>query len=89
MVALMCFSWFAFLRVGEAASIRVADVTGQKALRFWATKRGFIGCRWRRWSEWIRAWEGYVRNYTRAWEGDDKVVPWGPPVFEAALASFL
>ena len=42
MVALMCLSWFASLRVGEAASIRVADVRGEKALGFWATKRRII-----------------------------------------------
>ena len=52
MVALMSLSWFAFLRVGEAASIRVADIRGEKALGFRATKRGIIGRRWRRWSEW-------------------------------------
>ena len=49
-------SWFPFLRVAEAASILVADVRGEKALGFLATKRGIIGCRWRRWSKWFGAW---------------------------------
>ena len=30
-----------------------------------------------------------LRDYTRGWEGDDRVVPGGPPVFEAALAGLL
>ena len=51
MLALVCLSWFTFFRVGKAASIRAADVRGEKALGFWATKRGIIGRRWRRWSE--------------------------------------
>ena len=88
-MALMCLSWFAFLRVGEAASIRVADIRGEKALGFWATKRGIIGRRWRRWSEWSRAWGEYLREYTKGWDGDELVVPGGPPVFESALARFL
>ena len=81
MVALMCLSWFAFLRVGEAASIRVADIRGEKALGFRATKRGIIGRRWRRWSEWSRAWGEYLHKYTPGWDGDERVVPGGPPVF--------
>ena len=53
MVALMCLSWFALLPVAEAASIRVADVQGEKALGLWATKQGIIGRRWRRWSVYL------------------------------------
>ena len=89
LVALMCLSWFAFLRVGEAASIRVADIRGEKALGFWATKRGIIGRRWRRWSEWSQARGGYLRDYTKGWEGEERVVPGGPPVYETALAGFV
>ena len=55
-MALMCLSWFAFLRVSEAASIRVADIWGERAPGFWATKSGIIGRRWRQWSEWLGAW---------------------------------
>ena len=63
-VALMSLSWFATLRVGEAASIRVVDIRGEKALGFCVTKRGIMGRRWRRWSEWSRAWlGGYLREY--------------------------
>ena len=32
LVALVFLSWFAFLRVGETASIRLADIRGEKAL---------------------------------------------------------
>ena len=41
-MALMCLSWFALFLVSEAASIHVADIRGEKALVFWATKRGMI-----------------------------------------------
>ena len=76
-MALMRISWFAFLRVGAAASIRVADIRGEKAPGFWATKRGIIGRRWRRWSEWSGAQGRYLRDYTKGWEGDAQVVPGG------------
>ena len=89
MVALMCLSWFAFLRVGEAASIRAADIRGEKALGFWAIKRWMIGRKWRRWLEWSRAWGEYLRKYTQGWDGDERVVQGGPPVFESAVARFL
>ena len=89
MVALMCLSWFAFLRAGEVATIHVADVRGGKALGFWATKRGIIGRRWRRWSEWSGAWGQYVQGYTKGWESDSRVVLGGPPVYEVAVADFL
>ena len=75
MVALMCLSLFAFLRVGEAASIRVAYIRGGETLGFSATKRGIIGRRWRRWSKWSMAWGEYLRKYTKGWEGDERVVP--------------
>ena len=82
-------SWFAFLRVGDAASICVADIRGEKALGFWATKRGIVGQRWRRWSKWSGAWGGYLRDCTKQWEANARVVPRGPPVYETALAGFL
>ena len=89
MVALMCLSRFASLRVAEAASVRVEDIWGEKALGFWATKRGIIGWRWWRWSEWSKAPGEYKRKYTKGWEGDEQVVLGGPPVFESAMARFL
>ena len=58
-VALMCLSWFAFLRVAEAASVRAADVRGDRALGFWATKRGKVGRRWIIWCKWSRALGGF------------------------------
>ena len=48
-MALMWLLWFAFLRVGEAASIQVADIRGEMALGLWATKMGIIGHRFRHW----------------------------------------
>ena len=86
LVALMCLSWFAFLRVGEAATTRLADILGEKAL---ATKRGIIGRRWHSWSEWSKAWGGYLREYTKGWEGEERPVPGGPLVYETALAGFF
>ena len=87
-VALMCLSWFAFLRVAEAASVRAADVRGDKALGFRATKRGKAGRWWRRWSEWSRAWGDFLRDWTKGWDSEAPVVPGGAPVLEAAMASF-
>ena len=91
MVAPMCLSWFAVLLVGEAASMRVVDIRRQKALGFWAAKRGFIGRRWRRWSEWLGGWGGggLLRDHTKGWEGDDPVVPRGALVYETALAGLI
>ena len=85
-VALMCLSWFAFLRVGEASSIWVADVRGEKVLGFCATDLGIIGRCWCRWSEWSGAWGAFLQGYTEGWEGDEKVVCGGPPVFEVGVA---
>ena len=31
----------------------------------------------------------YMREYTKGWVGEERVVPGGPPVFETALARFL
>ena len=88
-MVLMCLSWFAFLWASEAASIRVADIRGEKALGFWATKRGIVGRRWLRWSKWSRAWGRYLRDYTKGLESEAGVVPRGQPVYETALAGFL
>ena len=32
---------------------------------------------------------GYLCEYRKVWEGEERVVPRGPPVFETALAGFL
>ena len=32
---------------------------------------------------------GGLRDYTKGWEGEERVVPGGPPVYETALAGFL
>ena len=73
MVALMCLSWFAFLRVGEAASISVADIQGEKALGFLGYQEGG---HWTTMAPVVRVVEGlgrYPRDYTKGWEGDARV----------------
>ena len=42
---------------------------------FWATMRGIIGWRWRRWSGWSKGWGGYLREYTKGCEGEERAVP--------------
>ena len=89
MVALMCLSWFAFLRAGKVASIRVADGggggSGSLPLRGGSlAAHGAGGLSGRR-------PRGAARGFfTRVWglDGDDRVVRGGPPVIEAALAGF-
>ena len=88
-VALMCLSWFAFLRVAEAASVRAADVWGDKALGFWVTKPGRVGCRRRIWSKWSRVWGDFLRDWTKWWDPEAPVVPGGALVLEAAMAYYL
>ena len=85
-MALMCVSWFTFLRVGEAASICVADIRGGKGPWFLGYQEGDHWCRW---SKWSGAWGRYLRDYTKGWEGDTRVVPGGPPVYETVPAGFL
>ena len=88
-VARMCLSWFASLQVAEAASVRAADVRGDKALGFLATKRGRVGSRWRIWSKWSRAWGDFFRDWTKGWDPEAPVVPGGAPVLEVAMAYYL
>ena len=32
---------------------------------------------------------GYLRDYTKGWEGEERVVSGGPPMYETTLAGFF